>query len=55
MLDYRSVVKYQTVKHKVADLSPKHLGKQSATNDTKLDVNIGVAPGFGVDSGPNLH
>ena len=31
---------------KVADLSPKHLRKLSAT-DTKLDLNIGETPGFG--------
>ena len=34
-------------KYKVADLSPKHLRKRSATDGTELDLNIGVSPGFG--------
>ena len=33
---------------KVADLSPNNiLRKQSATDGTKLDLNIGGSPGFG--------
>ena len=32
---------------KVANLSPIHFRKLSATDGTKLDLNIGDSPGFG--------
>ncbi len=33
---------------KVADLSPKNIfGNKAATDGTKLDLKIGVSPGFG--------
>ena len=34
-------LKKRNVELKVADLSPRHSGKQSATDGTKLDLNIG--------------
>ena len=33
-------------KYKVADLSPKHLRKRSATDGTELDLNIGFHQGL---------
>ena len=41
--------------HKVADLSPIHFPKQSATDGTKLDLNIGETRVWRLDSGPNLQ
>ena len=40
---------------KVADLSPKHLRKQSATDGTKKDLNIAETRVWRLDSGPNLQ
>ena len=42
-------------KNKVADLSPIHFRKRSATDGTKLDLNIGESRVWRLDSGPNLQ
>ena len=39
---------------KIADLSPIHFRKQSATDGTKPDLNIGETKVWRLDSGPNL-
>ena len=40
---------------KVADLSPKHLRKLSATDGVSMDLNIGETRLWRLDSGPNLQ
>ena len=41
--------------YKVADLSSRHFRKQSATDGTKPDLNIGETRVWPLDSGPNLQ
>ena len=41
--------------NKVADLSPIHFRKQSATDGTKLDLKIGETRVWRIDSGSNLQ
>ena len=50
------VIEWPLLYNKVADLSPTSSEMNKAADDTKLDLNIGVSPGFGFvwRNGPNV-
>ncbi len=53
---WRSNLSTYTLEVKVADLSPRHFRKQSATDGTKLDINIGDTRVWRLGFfGPNLQ
>ena len=53
-MKYEIMMKPQWV-YKVADLAPIHFRKQSATDGTKPDLNMGETSVWRHDSGPNLQ